>query len=265
MRTIGSFLFVLLCESLFIISGGIIDIILTSTFSNLNEIVISLIAFLCSGIVVILCMYFFFNQIFLKIKELVHIDVHKIVLLNFFIITTGLLYSLIVFIGLKFNLVTQKNSLLEASGFTNILLLFLFALVVATVEEMVFRGAGLSYLLIRFKPWISVLIISVVFSLGHIQYSGILPYISLFFFGIVTSVLVIKTDTLFLAIGLHCGWNFANSILSQYFILDYNTLPHWGSTFELLEIGILILILLSFWIYTRSHFSLKCIALQSKI
>jgi membrane protease YdiL (CAAX protease family) len=256
-KIIGSFLFVLLCEILFIIPGGIIDTILTSTFGNLNEIVISLIAFLFSGIVVILCMYFFFQRVFQRIKELLNISFHRMASLISFSIVVGLLYSLIAFIGLKFNLVVQKSILLETFGFANILLLFLFTLVVATVEEIVFRGAELSYLLMRFKPWVSVLVISIVFSLGHVQYSGILPYISLFLFGIVTSFLVVKTNTLFLAIGMHCGWNLANGILSQYYILDHNTLSYWGSTFELLEIGILIFIFFSFWIYTRSQFFLK--------
>lgn len=256
-KILSSIFFVLLCELLFIIPGGLIDIILTSTFINLNEIVISLIAFLCSGVLLILCLNIFFHNIFLRIKDLMQIDILKITLLIAFIITVGLLYSLIVFLGLKFNLVIQKSTAIEAAGFLNIVLLFIFAFVVATVEEIIFRGADLSYLLMRFKSWVSILIISVVFSMGHVQYSGILPHISLFLFGIVTSFLVIKTNTLYLAIGLHCGWNFANSMHSQYFVLDNKTSPHWGSTFELLEIGILILILFSFWIYTRNQFFLK--------
>jgi len=257
LKILSSIFFVLLCELLFIIPGGLIDIVLLSTFSNLNEIVISLIAFLCSGILLILCLNIFFHTIFLRIKDLMHIDILKITLLIAVIITVGLLYSLIVFLGLKFNLVIQKSTVVDATGFLNIVLLFLFAFVVAIVEEITFRGADLSYLLMRFKSWVSILIISVVFSMGHVQYSGILPHISLFLFGIVTSFLVIKTNTLYLAIGLHCGWNFANSMLSQYFVLDSKTSPHWGSTFELLEIGILILILFSFWIYTRNQVLLK--------
>lgn len=256
LKILSSIFFVLLCELLFIIPGGLIDILL-STFSNLNEIVISLIAFLCSGILLILCLNIFFHNIFLRIKDLMHIDILKIALTIAFIITVGLLYTFIVFLGLKFNLVIQKSTVVEATGFLNIVLLFIFAFVVAAVEEITFRGADLSYLLLRFKSWVSIVMISVVFSMGHVQYSGILPHISLFLFGIVTSYLVIKTNTLYWAIGLHCGWNFANSILSQYFILDNKTFPHWGSTFELLEIGILILILFSFWIYTRNQFFLK--------
>ena len=215
------------------------------------------IAFLFSGIVVILCMRIFFQTVFQRIKELLNIRVQRIATLIFFSIAVGLLYSLIAFMGLKFNLVVQKSALLETFGFANILLLILFTLVVATVEEIVFRGVELSYLLMRFKPWVSVLVISIVFSLGHIQYSGILPYISLFLFGVVTSFLVVRTNTLYLAIGMHFGWNLANSILSQYYILDHNILSYWGSAFELLEIGILILIFFSSWIYTRSQFFLK--------
>lgn len=207
--------------------------------------------------VVVLCLKFFFQEIYLRIQHLMHIDIRKIALLFAFILATGLLYCLIVLLGLKFNLVIQKSILIEASGLKDIFLLFVFALVVATVEEIVFRGADLSYWLMRFKPWISILIISVVFSVGHIQYSGLLPHISLFLFGIVTSFLVIKTNTLYLAIGLHCGWNFANSIFSLYFVLDNMTLPHWGSMFELLEMGILTLILFSVFMHSRSRLFLK--------
>ena len=83
MRIIGSFFFVLLCELLFIIPGGIVDIILTSADSNLNEIVISLIAFLCSGSVIIICLNLFFHDIFLRIKYLMHIDILKLILLTY--------------------------------------------------------------------------------------------------------------------------------------------------------------------------------------
>jgi len=254
-----SFLFVLLCELLFIIPGGLIDIILTSSFSNLNEIIISLIAFLCSGIVLIFCLKLFFHKIFLRVKDLMHIDLSKITFLIAVIITIGLLYSIIVFFGLKLNLVSQKHTLIEFSTAQNIVLLFIFAFVVSTVEEIVFRGADLSYLLMKFKPWVSVITISVVFSFGHVQYSGILPHITLFVFGIVTSVLVIKTNTLYWAIGLHCGWNFANSIHSLHFDLNNKILPHLGSAFELLETGLLILILLSFLLLSRHQLFLKLV------
>jgi membrane protease YdiL (CAAX protease family) len=181
------------------------------------------------------------------------VSAHRITLLSAFFISIGVLYSLIVLLGLKLNLIFEKDSLMEGTSLLSVLLLFLVSIVVATVEEIVFRGAALSYLLIRLKPLVSILLISIVFSLGHVQYSGLLPYITAFIFGIVTSILVIKTNTLYYAIGLHCGWNFFFGVHSLYFDLNIKTLPFWGSKFELMEIGILILILFSFLIYARNH------------
>jgi len=252
-RIIYSLLFLLLCELLFIFPGGIVEIVLESTFNPLNENLISLISFLFSGFVFVLCLKLFFPHIFLRVRNLLEVNVHKITLLSAIFFSIGLLYSLIVLLGLKLNLIIEKDSLTDGTSFSSVLFLFLIAIVVATVEEIVFRGAALSYLLIRFKPLVSILLISMVFSLGHVQYSGLLPYITAFIFGIVTSILVIKTNTLYYAIGLHCGWNFFFGVHSLYFDLNSKTLQYWGSIFEFMEIGILILILFSFWIYSRNH------------
>jgi membrane protease YdiL (CAAX protease family) len=252
-KILSSLFFILFCEVIFILPGGIVEIALESIFSSFNENVISLIAFLCSGVVVILCLKIFFSEIFLSIKSLMQINKAKVTLLVATFIAIGLLYSLTVFLGVKLNLVIIKESSIEDTGPLNVLLLFIIAIVVAIVEEIVYRGADLSFLLMRLKPWVSILIISVVFSLGHVQYNGILPYITAFIYGILASVVVIKTNTLYWAISLHCGWNFAFSMNSKYFDINYNTLPYWGSTFELLEISILIIMLFSFWIYIRNH------------
>lgn len=254
MRIVSSFLFVLLCELLFILPGGLVDIMLKSVFSTLHEYVISIIAFLCSGVVVLISLKVFFNEIFLRLKNLMQFDGRKIGILSASFMAIGLVYSLIVLIGLKIDFVVQKEAMIKDTDFLNVLLLLSLFFVAATVEEIVFRGADLSYLTQRLKPWVSMLIISVVFSLGHMQYSDILPYITLFLFGIVTSFMVIKTNTLYWVIGMHCGWNFAYSMYSLYFDLSIESIPHWGSSFELLEIGILMLVFFSFWIYSRSQF-----------
>lgn len=86
------------------------------------------------------------------------------------------------------------------------------------------------------------------------QYTGIMLYITAFIFGVLASILVVKTNTLYWSIGLHSGWNLAFSIYSLNFNLSNKSIPNWGSTFELLEIGILLLLLLSVFIYSRKHF-----------
>ena len=253
MRLAQSLLFVLLCELMFIIPGGLIDIVLTFAFSHLNERVITLIGFLCSGVVLMLCLKHFFHNIFLRIKELMRIDISKLFLLIAVIVITGVLYTMIVFIGLELDLVSWKEAPLESTGILSIISLLLFAFIVTAIKELVFRGADLSYLLMRLNPWVSIVIISILLSVGHMQYSGILNCLTMFIFGVVASFTVIRTNTLYWAIGLHCGWNFANGVNNMYFDLNNKIIPQFGNTFELLRAGLLILILVSFWLYSRNQ------------
>lgn len=101
MKILSCLYFLLLCELLFILPGGLVDIMLTSLFSTLHEYVISIIAFLCSGFVVLVCLKVFFNEIFLRLKNLMQFDGRKIGILSASFVAIGLFYSLIVLLGLK--------------------------------------------------------------------------------------------------------------------------------------------------------------------
>ncbi len=240
------------------VPGGLLDIFLTSTFSALDEIVINLIVFPFSCLILLLGMRIFFYDIFLKIKSLMQIDARKIAWLIASFIGMGLLYFLPVFVGFKLNLVVHKVPLIESAGVFYIMLVLLQYLVCATVEEIVYRGAILSFFLARVKPWFAILFISVFFSLGHAQYIGIMPYLTAFMVGMLLSVIVIKTKTLYMAIGLHTGWNFAFYFYDLYFDSSIKTIPHWGHTFEILQIGTLtLLFLLAVWYFSTERLSSK--------
>lgn len=252
-RILNSFFFLLLCEILFILPGGIVFEILRRTMPTLNENAIYLIAFLFSALCLILCLKAFFPEIFLRIIDLLQVNKLSIYFLTALFILSGILYSIIVVVGIKFELVGPKTSMVEDTGLVNVLLLSLAAFFCSAVEEIFFRGAALSFFLRRLKPWTSILLISIVFSLGHMQYTGILLHISAFIFGVLASILVIKTNTLYWAIGFHSGWNFAYSIYSLHFDFSIKSIPNWGSTFELLEIGVLLIILSLILICSRNH------------
>jgi len=222
----------------------------------LNENAIYLIAFLFSAFCLIICLKVFFHDIFLRIIDLLRVYKYSFYLLTALFILSVFLYSIIVIAGIKLELVVPKASV-EDTGLVNVFFLSLAAIFCSAVEEIFFRGAVLSFFLRRLKPWISILLISIVFSLGHMQYSGIMLYISAFIFGVLASILVIRTNTLYGSIGLHSGWNVAYSMYNLNFNLSNKSIPNWGSTFELLEIGVLSVMLFSVLIFSRKQFFLK--------
>lgn len=87
------------------------------------------------------------------------------------------------------------------------LLLFL---IVAVVEEALFRGYVLKNLMLSGNKYIALIISSILFSLMH----GFNPNMSLFSFfglfcaGLILGITYIYTKNLWYPIGLHFGWNF---------------------------------------------------------
>lgn len=264
-KILNSLFFLLLCEILFVFPGGIVFEILRTTMPMLNENAIYLIAFLFSALCLILCLKAFFPEIFLRIINLLQVNKYSIYLLIVIFFLSGLLYSIIVIVGINLELVGLKDSMVEDTDLVNVLLLSLAAIFCSAVEEIFFRGAALTFFLQRLKPWISILLISIAFSLGHMQYTGIMQYISAFIFGVLASILVIKTNTLYGAIGLHSGWNIAYSIYSLYFDLSIESIPNWGSRFKLLEIGVLLVMLSSIFIFSRNPIFLKSATEHGKV
>lgn len=84
------------------------------------------------------------------------------------------------------------------------------ALVGPIVEELVYRGAGLS-LLLRFGPGIAVVATAICFGLGH---GLVLALPALVVFGLVTAVVRLRTDSVYPAMLVHCAFNATSLIVA---------------------------------------------------
>ena len=128
----------------------------------------------------------------------------------------GLIGSICIFLG--FLIIINSNWNQVETGYLRFdyLLgsLFLF-LCVAFLEESVFRGYMLRKLLEKFSPIVSLTLSSLIFSLLHCfnEEITILSIINIFFIGLLLGMLFLKTKNIWLVVGLHCLWNYVQSIL----------------------------------------------------
>jgi membrane protease YdiL (CAAX protease family) len=84
------------------------------------------------------------------------------------------------------------------------------AVVGPIVEELMYRGAGLT-LLSRYGSAVAVLVTAVAFGLGH---GLVLALAALVFFGLVTALLRLKTRSIYPCILVHCAFNATGLILA---------------------------------------------------
>lgn len=91
-----------------------------------------------------------------------------------------------------------------------LVLLFFGYVIQAASEEILFRGFVMCDLARRSSPVFAVLISSLAFSLAHYSNTGIgfVALLNLFLFGVLASVLVLRTGSLLGAAALHTAWNF---------------------------------------------------------
>jgi membrane protease YdiL (CAAX protease family) len=78
------------------------------------------------------------------------------------------------------------------------------------VEELMYRGAGMT-LLSRYGAPAAVLVTAVAFGLGH---GLLLALPALIFFGLVTAVLRLKTDSIYPCMLVHCAFNATSLIVA---------------------------------------------------
>ncbi len=108
---------------------------------------------------------------------------------------------------------SKLPSFLVATGHFRMVLAVILVIVVAIVEETVFRG----YLILRLKtvtrrPWAAVLLSSVVFSIGH-GYEGMAGVISVFCLGVVFAVIYLWRKSLIAPIIIHFLIDFSSIVL----------------------------------------------------
>ncbi|NID16986.1 CPBP family intramembrane glutamic endopeptidase [Luteibacter yeojuensis] len=97
-------------------------------------------------------------------------------------------------------------------------------------EDILTRGFLYRALRVRWVPWVFVLSSSVLYVLNHIYRlsAGPAEWIMLFCFGLAYATAVVRTGSLWLAVGLHWGWNLANVLVGD--ILPYQVVsPVWSS------------------------------------
>ncbi len=84
------------------------------------------------------------------------------------------------------------------------------AFVGPVVEELLYRGAGLS-LLLPFGPVVAVLVTAVCFGLGH---GLVLALPALVVFGLVTAIVRLRTDSIYPPMLVHCAFNATSLIVA---------------------------------------------------
>lgn len=136
---------------------------------------------------------------------------------------------------------------------------------VALFEESLFRGYILQKLLNKFPIWISVGVSSLIFGLLHYNsYHDaryvIIGLLNANLIGIVLSIVVIKTNSIMMALGYHLTWNLVQeSILNKNRLLFnlkiYNGI--WCGNYDSSEAGlivtlIVILMFISIFLYFKN-------------
>lgn len=88
---------------------------------------------------------------------------------------------------------------------------FIFVGVVG--EELIARGYPWQTLIKGIGPWLTIGITSALFGLLHYQRLGWLGVFDTFLSGILFSLAILKTKALWMAIGIHFGWNLLDALL----------------------------------------------------
>lgn len=97
----------------------------------------------------------------------------------------------------------------SGAGATGLLVLLALTFVVqGGVEELLTRGFLLQNSGLTLPGWLAVLLPALLFTLLHGVLIHPLPFAMIFLFALMASFLVLRTGALWLAIGIHAGWNF---------------------------------------------------------
>jgi len=122
------------------------------------------------------------------------------------IMSTG--YFLLLFLG-------EINFQRVVFNFKEIIISIGLFIIVAVMEEILFRGYILKNLMISFNKYVALLISSIIFALMHglNPNMDLLSLTSIFLAGILLGISYIHTKNLWFPIGLHLSWNLFQTIL----------------------------------------------------
>ncbi|HLY72355.1 MAG TPA: CPBP family intramembrane glutamic endopeptidase, partial [Puia sp.] len=110
------------------------------------------------------------------------------------------------------------------ADFSKMFIAFGMLVIIAFIEEIVFRGYILNNLMQSFNKWIALLISASLFALAHSLNPGsnLLSVGGLFLAGILLGINYIYTKNLWFAIFFHLGWNFLQGPVLGYKVSGIN-------------------------------------------
>lgn len=250
---IKSIAFFFLIESIFIITGGGAEWFLTKYVTLIKEETLaSALGFPFAALIICLLVFWLFPSVYKQC--ITWLTLSKKNILTFFLayLITGFLFIFIVFLAKMSGLISPPPFIHKFFSIKIIAIQFVITILVGFTEEFIYRGVISSYFLNKTNKLFTIIFVSLLFSIGHLNYSGLLPFITAFTMGVVSVLLLFKTESLYASIGLHCGWNFIYIICENSYNLDVIVYPFWGDFFELYQIGLLCIIIIALLLYKRS-------------
>ena len=100
---------------------------------------------------------------------------------------------------------------------------FIFYAVFAAAEELIMRGYPIKVLDASWNRAAAILVTSVAFGLLHLfnPSAGFLPAVNVTLAGVILGLLYLQSGSLWLAIGFHWGWNFAEGSVFGFAVSGY--------------------------------------------
>jgi uncharacterized protein len=99
----------------------------------------------------------------------------------------------------------------------------------SVAEDLLTRGFLYRATRVAWTPWVFVAVSALAYLFNHVYRLGAGPaeWVMLFCFGLAYATAVVRTGHLWLAVGLHWGWNLANQLIDT--VLPYDiALPRWS-------------------------------------
>lgn len=181
-----------------------------------------------SLVAIVLIMRYFLYEIYVVFKNSLIIHFRQILISICCFISVFLAYTFVIFILNHNDQINVSFERFTSGQLIDFLFVFFsIQLVLIITEEVIFRGFLLNVAIYKTKNTIiSVLIISLAFSLSHIHYDSLISFVIAFIFGIIASLLYLKTKSIYPSIFLHVGWNFSNNFFmikeNEITNIDYN-------------------------------------------
>lgn len=126
--------------------------------------------------------------------------------------------------------VVSSVELNEAFTGRELLVWLLIYLVVAFVEELMFRGYFLNVFMDRYPPLVSLLVTSLFFGLMHFLNPsfGWLGFVNIFLAGLLMGLVFFFRRNIWLPLGIHFGWNFVQGTILGFNVsgIDAENLLH---------------------------------------